>query len=115
MVGLFTVAAVGIATIVDLWELADLGKGLTIKQVGRHFGARALCLIVLPTILYIIPFYIHFALLIHSGPGDNFMSLRFQETLLGNKQTLGSSSKPHEFGALLMILDRFSLRIYNQP
>jgi dolichyl-phosphate-mannose-protein mannosyltransferase len=92
MVGLFTVATVGIATIVDLWQLADLSRNLTLRQVGRHFAARALCLIVLPIVLYLVPFYIHFSICVHSGTGDNFMSLRFQETLLGNKQTLGSAS-----------------------
>lgn len=47
----------------------------------KHFNARALCLIVLPTAVYLFWFYVHFAILNQSGPGDTFMSSLFQETL----------------------------------
>ncbi|KAI8919634.1 Dolichyl-phosphate-mannose-protein mannosyltransferase-domain-containing protein [Entophlyctis helioformis] len=90
MVGLFTVATIGIATIVDLWELLDVRRGLSLRQFVRHFSARALCLIFLPLVLYLVPFYIHFAILTKSGPGDAFMSLKFQEELIGNANTAGS-------------------------
>jgi dolichyl-phosphate-mannose-protein mannosyltransferase len=42
-----------------------------------------------------IPFYIHFAILTNSGPGDAFMTLKFQETLVGNKQTGGAVNIPY--------------------
>lgn len=91
LVGLFTVATVGIATLYDLWEILDIKRGHSINTFSKHFAARALCLIVLPCVLYTIPFYIHFALLPKTGPGDAFMSLRFQEHLLGNMKTAGST------------------------
>jgi dolichyl-phosphate-mannose-protein mannosyltransferase len=50
----------------------------------RHFGARALCLIVLPAIIYAIMFRIHFHILPNSGEGDGFMSPEFQQTLDGH-------------------------------
>nr|KAJ3407780.1 hypothetical protein HK105_003295 [Polyrhizophydium stewartii] len=92
MVGLFTMGVVGIATLVDLWELLDIRRGLTLRVFTKHFAARALCLIFLPFFLYLVPFYIHFNILINSGPGDAFMSMRFQETLVGNAATAGAVS-----------------------
>jgi dolichyl-phosphate-mannose-protein mannosyltransferase len=91
MVGLFTVAVVGVATLFDLWELLDY-KRTTFKKFSQHFMARALCLILVPVLLYVVPFYIHFKLLPMSGPGDAFMSVRFQETLQGNQRTAGSTN-----------------------
>jgi dolichyl-phosphate-mannose-protein mannosyltransferase len=41
-------------------------------------------LVVVPALLYLTVFAIHFQLLPHSGPGDAFMSQRFQSTLVGN-------------------------------
>ncbi|ODV87196.1 glycosyltransferase family 39 protein [[Candida] arabinofermentans NRRL YB-2248] len=80
-VGVFTFACVGIAVAWDLWELLDVKKGLTIRVFARHFIHRAIGLIVIPFIIYLSWFYIHFAVLNKSGPGDAFMSTDFQETL----------------------------------
>jgi len=41
-------------------------------------------LLVIPTVVYISSFWIHFALLPQSGDGDAFMSVNFQQTLVGN-------------------------------
>ena len=56
----------------------------------NHFAARAIGLIVVPIILYLLFFYIHFIVLIKSGTGDTFMSPAFQETLIGNELLLNS-------------------------
>ena len=48
MVGLFTFATVGGAVVLDLWDLFDLRRGLTLRRFTRHFCARALCLIIVP-------------------------------------------------------------------
>ncbi|KAJ3304805.1 hypothetical protein HDV03_002347 [Kappamyces sp. JEL0829] len=101
MVGLFTVATVGIATLFDLWQLLDIRRGYSMAYFGKHFAARALCLIVLPWILYLVPFYLHFALLPMSGPGDSFMSLEFQAELKGNTKTQGSTQIP--FGSIITL------------
>ncbi|SAL96727.1 hypothetical protein [Absidia glauca] len=81
MVGLFLVAAIGIAVLVDLWSLFDIRRGLEMNQFMRHFYARAIALIIIPILIYLFWFYIHFAILVESGPGDSFMSSHFKETL----------------------------------
>jgi dolichyl-phosphate-mannose-protein mannosyltransferase len=45
---------------------------------------QAAVLVLVPALLYLSVFAIHFQLLSHSGPGDAFMSQRFQSTLVGN-------------------------------
>lgn len=79
-VGLFTVATVGVCTILQLWLL--LGD-LRVKPRtwARHFFARALCLIVVPILLYMTMFELHFMILGSSGEGDAFMSSEFRQTL----------------------------------
>jgi len=46
--------------------------------------------IVVPLIFYLFFFWIHFAILTHSGTGDSFMSPAFQETLVGNELLMNS-------------------------
>lgn len=55
--------------------------------------ARALGLILLPFVIYLSFFYIHFSVLTQSGTGDAFMSPAFQETLAGNEMLLSSAGK----------------------
>ncbi|KAJ3238533.1 hypothetical protein HDU81_007629 [Chytriomyces hyalinus] len=95
MVGLFTIAVVGIAVLIDLWRLLDIDRGLNMTQFYKHFAARALCLIVLPITLYLSFFYIHFALLPYSGPGDAFMTPKFQATLMGSEMFTKSVAVPY--------------------
>ncbi|KAG8902400.1 hypothetical protein FRB99_004525 [Tulasnella sp. 403] len=81
-VGLFTVTTVGLATIKQLWDLlGDLRVSPRLWM--KHFLARALCLIVLPIMVYMAVFEIHFLVLQNSGDGDGFMSPEFQHTLKG--------------------------------
>ncbi|KAI5969461.1 PMT4 [Candida margitis] len=80
-VGVFTYFTVGIAVCHELWILLDYKKGLTLQQFSKHFFARLWALIIIPFIIYLTWFYIHFAILTKSGPGDSFMSSDFQETL----------------------------------
>lgn len=47
-------------------------------------------LIVLPAIVYLSFFWVHFATLPKSGSGDSFMGPAFQETLKGNEMLLNS-------------------------
>jgi dolichyl-phosphate-mannose-protein mannosyltransferase len=49
----------------------------------KHIYARALCLILVPIIFYMVMFEIHFLILENSGEGDGFMSAEFQHTLGG--------------------------------
>ncbi|KAK9467612.1 Dolichyl-phosphate-mannose-protein mannosyltransferase-domain-containing protein [Lipomyces arxii] len=91
-VGVFTFFTIGLAVCVDLWNLLDISKGLTLRVVAKHFFARAFSLIVMPFMLYLYFFQIHFWVLSKSGPGDDFMSPEFQETLGDNEMAL--LSKP---------------------
>jgi dolichyl-phosphate-mannose-protein mannosyltransferase len=80
-VGAFTYLTIGFAVAIDLWNLLDIERGLTIRQFTRHFVARLYGLVVIPFIIYLFWFYVHFAVLNKSGTGDGFMSADFQETL----------------------------------
>ncbi|KPV74430.1 glycosyltransferase family 39 protein [Rhodotorula graminis WP1] len=82
-VGLFTIATVGVFTLVQLWLLlGDLR--VPVPLLARHFAARAACLIAVPVVFYVSMFAIHFAILSNSGEGDGFMSSEFQHTLRGH-------------------------------
>lgn len=86
-VGLFVFLAIGYAVAIDLWGLLDInrkGGALDLPTFGKHFAARAFGLIVMPFFFYLFWFQVHFAILSRSGPGDDFMSPEFQETLSDN-------------------------------
>jgi dolichyl-phosphate-mannose-protein mannosyltransferase len=75
--GVLTVLTIGVAVLVDLWEILDIKKGHTMDHFWKHFMARAVGLIIVPFIIYLSFFYVHFAVLTHSGTGDTFMSPAF--------------------------------------
>lgn len=104
MVGLFTVATIGFATLYDLWQLSDHKKGLSNKLLWRHLGARALALGVLPGALYLSFFWVHLKILNKTGPGDVFMSSDFQAGLEGN--ALHSTSRQVFFGHTVRVKSR---------
>ncbi|KAI8976756.1 glycosyltransferase family 39 protein [Pilobolus umbonatus] len=81
LVGLFLIALIGVSVIYDLWCLLDIRRGLSMDEFLRHFYARAFSFILVPIIVYLLWFYVHFAILTESGTGDSFMSTRFQDTL----------------------------------
>ena len=81
-VGFFAVALVGLHTITDLWDmLGDLN--MPIRIYLKHWVWRIVCLILTPIAIYMLSFYIHFAILNMSGPGDAQMSSLFQAGLEG--------------------------------
>ncbi|KIY49959.1 glycosyltransferase family 39 protein [Fistulina hepatica ATCC 64428] len=86
--GVLTVAAIGFAVLIDLWDILDYKKGYSMEHFTRHFMARAVGLIAVPLILYLSFFWVHFAVLTRSGPGDSFMSPAFQETLAESEMLL---------------------------
>lgn len=93
MVGLFTVALVGVGVIVQLWDILDVRRGHSIRYFAKHFFARALLLIILPTLVYMSFFWLHFKILNQSGTGDAFMSPLFQMQLLDSPLTQNSLRK----------------------
>ncbi|CCE64473.1 hypothetical protein TPHA_0H02700 [Tetrapisispora phaffii CBS 4417] len=96
MVGLFIITLVGIYTAVDLWlKLAD--KEISWKRYGSHWLARILCLIVVPMVVFMICFKIHFSLLTRTGKNDATMPSLFQANLAGN--TLGQGPRDIALGS----------------
>ncbi|RCI07126.1 Protein O-mannosyltransferase 2 [Rhizopus stolonifer] len=82
-VGLFAVALAGTYTLEDLWDmLGDLQ--MPKKTYFCHWLARGVCLIAIPSVIYVASFAAHFYLLSNSGPGDANMSSLFQARLNGS-------------------------------
>ena len=82
-VGLFTMASVAMAVAVQMWyHLGNLR--LPVQTVARHVGARAVCLGVVPLVVYMLTFAVHFKVLSLPGDGESFMSWPFRQTLKDN-------------------------------
>ncbi|KAI7476198.1 protein O-mannosyl-transferase 1 [Hortaea werneckii] len=88
-VGAFTFFSIGVPVVIDLWDLLDIKRKqpLSIPDFGMHLGARMIGFIVVPFLMYLFWFQVHFAILSRSGPGDDFMTPEFQETLSDNLMT----------------------------
>ena len=94
-VGVFSFLTIGSAVAIDLWDLLDVkrkGGALSLPDFGKHFAARLTGLLVVPFLIYLFWFQVHFSILYRSGPGDDFMSPQFQETLADNAMTASSTS-----------------------
>ena len=92
-VGVFTFFSIGVPVLIDLWALLDINRRqgvLTLSKFGKHFFARVLGFIIVPFLLYLFWFQVHFTILNRSGPGDDFMTPEFQETLSDNALTSAS-------------------------
>ncbi|CAN3371894.1 hypothetical protein DIURU_004628 [Diutina rugosa] len=100
-VGVFTYAAIGVGIAYELWILLDADRGLSMVQFTYHFAARAWALIIVPFCLYLFWFYLHFAILTKSGPGNNFMSSEFKETL--EESELDVIAKSLQYGDTITI------------
>lgn len=122
--GILTVVTIGIAVLIELWDILDIEKGHSMVRVTpcyvakadypqeffwKHFIARTIGLIVLPILLYLWFFWVHFAILTHSGPGDSFMSPAFQETLRDNEMLL------HSHGNVLGVSPGEFMLTYRSP
>ncbi|GAB7326712.1 hypothetical protein MBLNU13_g10666t1 [Cladosporium sp. NU13] len=89
-VGAFTFFSIGVPVIIDLWDLLDIKRKqgpLSIPEFGKHLSARIIGFIVVPFLMYLFWFQVHFTILSRSGPGDDFMTPEFQETLSDNLMT----------------------------
>lgn len=101
-VGLFVILWAGITTVINLWDLlGDLS--LSLFEVGKHFMARVLCLIMVPVLVYLFWFAIHFYILPKTGPGDGFFSSAFQSTLKGNVLYKNTVPADLAFGSIVTI------------
>lgn len=93
-VGLFTTVTIGLYIIYDLlikfYQTAS--NRLSYKTYLSHWITRIVSLIVVPFIIYLLSFKIHFAVLSHSGPGDGSISTLLQASLEGNTIEYGPRS-----------------------
>ncbi|CCF58596.1 hypothetical protein KAFR_0E04460 [Kazachstania africana CBS 2517] len=89
-IGVMTYAAIGTAVVVNLWQLLDVRAGLNLRTFMRHFSRRLNGLVLIPFVIYLFWFWVHFEILNTSGPGDPFMSSEFQETLFDSVSTIDS-------------------------
>lgn len=83
-VGLFCTALVGIYTIEDLWNKFGDTK-MPKVELGQHVVSRVVGLIMIPTVVYMFSFWLHFVVLENTGPGDAQMSSLFQANLKGTQ------------------------------
>ena len=104
-VGLFVILLAGYTTAKDLWDiLGDMS--VSVVLFVRHFVARALCLIFLPVVIYMLIFHIHFKILSKSGNGDGFYSSAFQSQLIGNKLYNVSMPENVAYGSTISLKQR---------
>ncbi|CAN6652047.1 dolichyl-phosphate-mannose--protein mannosyltransferase 2 [Trichomonascus vanleenenianus] len=83
MVGLFVTAVVGVYTVADLWIKFGDTK-MPFKRYFAHWLARIVGFIIVPALVFMASFKMHFIILNHTGPGDANMSSLFQANLIGN-------------------------------
>ncbi|XP_016052088.1 PREDICTED: protein O-mannosyl-transferase 1 isoform X2 [Miniopterus natalensis] len=80
--GVFTYLLVlGVAAVHAWYLIGD--QTLSNVCVLGHVLARAVALVVVPVVMYLLFFYIHLTLLYRSGPHDQIMSSAFQASLEG--------------------------------
>ena len=87
-VGLFITVIAGIYTVVDLFSY-HYDKELSRLSYYKHWLVRIIDLIVIPFLVYLFCFKIHFAILHKSGTGDAATNTLFQVNLDGNKIEIG--------------------------
>lgn len=94
MVGLLTVGTIGLMTILDLWQISAVKKGRkrisTSSLLFKHLSSRFILLFCFPISIYLAGYYVHFAILTKTGPGDPHMSANFQSSLRGNNYSAGT-------------------------
>jgi dolichyl-phosphate-mannose-protein mannosyltransferase len=84
LVGLFVTALVGLYTIEDLWRKFGDTK-MPLGVLTAHVFTRVVGLIIIPFLIYLLSFALHFAILDRTGPGDAQMSSLFQANLKGTE------------------------------
>ncbi|XP_062938013.1 protein O-mannosyl-transferase 1 isoform X3 [Cynocephalus volans] len=80
--GVFTYLLVLGVAAVHAWHLIG-DRTLSNVCVFCHLLARAVALLIVPIVLYLLFFYVHLLLLFRSGPHDQIMSSAFQASLEG--------------------------------
>lgn len=98
-IGFLTMSLVGVFTIYQLW--CNITSRKSILEFFTMFLSRALCLIALPLVIYVLLFYIHFRIVNQSSSDDGHMSSFFQAGLKGSE--IHNNRKYPLFGARITI------------
>lgn len=99
-VGLFTVASVGVQVIWDLWGMW-CNTLVPMKKIGKAFGARALCLIMIPACIYVSTFWIHFKILNQFSPTVSSFTMQFQQNFAESR--IPATNGPVYFGSKISL------------
>ncbi|EGV65733.1 dolichyl-phosphate-mannose-protein mannosyltransferase [Yamadazyma tenuis] len=95
-VGMFVTALIGFYIIYDLliktYQLRSKKYHITVLEYLLHWLTRIVTLIIIPFVLYLSFFKIHFALLTRSGPGDGSTSTLLQANLEDTSIKIGPRS-----------------------
>lgn len=81
-VGLFTVGLIGVSSLVQLWDIIT-DRTISLAVFRKHFYARFISLCILPLVVYVTIFRIHFALLTKIGDDSVLMGPEFRSSLIG--------------------------------
>jgi dolichyl-phosphate-mannose-protein mannosyltransferase len=88
----------GLVIIMELFRLwPDFNLIRFWKNHHRHGFLYILYLLVIPFLIYLAVFAVHFYLLPKTGPGDAFMSASFQKTLQGSRYQNDPAVQPEGF------------------
>ncbi|KAI8987798.1 Dolichyl-phosphate-mannose-protein mannosyltransferase-domain-containing protein [Mycotypha africana] len=99
-VGLFTIATIGLPMLINLWT--TLGNIYIAKRTyAILFTAKIFCIFIIPVIVYVASFFVHFKILSHSGSGDSFMAFETQNELKGEDPI--DTPLPITYGSVLTI------------
>ena len=99
-VGLFTVASVGFQVILGLWGMW-CNTLIPLKKIFKAFLARAACLIVVPLLVYIFTFWIHFRVLNEFSPAASSFTLQFQQNFA--KGQIPPTNGPVYYGSTILL------------
>ena len=99
-VGLFTVASIGLQVISGLWRMW-CNTLIPLKEVGKSFLARAVCLILLPAAIYTATFWVHFSLLTGFSETAASFTLQFQQNFAEGR--IPPTNGPVYFGSTISI------------
>ena len=80
-VGILTFVTIGFAVLIDLWKLIDIERGLSIRIFTQHIAHRLFSLILVPFLIYLFWFYVHFKILKYTESNNSWMTPEFQATL----------------------------------
>ncbi|XP_023342977.1 protein O-mannosyl-transferase 2 [Eurytemora carolleeae] len=83
-VGVFVFLYVGLSTVHQLWSILG-DRNIKPVQFIAHFLARSFALILVPILVYVAAFYLHFLVLTAEGPGTTYYHPNFQALFHGNR------------------------------